>query len=67
LFFSIIAAALAQMAILYVPFMRTIFRTTALGVNELLIAIAIASTVLVGSELDKARIRFRNGAHADLL
>jgi len=65
LFFSIITAALAQMSILYAPFMRTVFRTTALSLNELLIAIGIASTVLIGSELDKARIRSRSKSYAN--
>ncbi len=57
LFYSMLAALTAQMAILYVPFMRTIFRTTALNINDLLISIGIASTVLIGSEVDKWRLR----------
>lgn len=57
LFISIIAAFIAQMSLLYLPIMQTIFRTTALSVNDLLVSIAIASSVLVGSELDKWRLR----------
>lgn len=57
LFYSMLAALTAQMAILYVPFMRTVFRTTALNINDLLISIGIASTVLIGSEVDKWRLR----------
>lgn len=57
LFLSILAAFTAQMALLYLPIMQTIFRTTALSVDDLLISIAIASSVLVGSEFDKWRLR----------
>ncbi|MDI6716464.1 MAG: HAD-IC family P-type ATPase [Actinomycetota bacterium] len=57
LFFSMIAAFTAQMALLYLPFMQTVFRTIALNINDLLITVAIASAVLVGSEIDKLRLR----------
>ena len=57
LFFSVVAAAVAHLALLYVPIMRTVFRTTALNLRDLLIVIAAASTVLIASELDKWRIR----------
>jgi len=57
LFFSILAAFTAQMIFLYLPAMRTVFRNTALSLNELLVALAIASPVLLGSEIHKWRLR----------
>jgi len=57
LFYSIIAAATAQFLFLYAPAMRAVFRTTALSANELLISAAIASTILIGSEIHKWRLR----------
>lgn len=57
LFYSVIAAFAAQMALIYLPILQTIFRTTALELSDLLIALAIASTVLIGSEFDKLRLR----------
>ncbi|HZD61074.1 MAG TPA: cation transporting ATPase C-terminal domain-containing protein, partial [Anaerolineae bacterium] len=60
LFFSMIIAFVAQMAFIYVPAMQTIFRTTALNITELLLTAVIASTVLIGSELDKWRLRARD-------
>ncbi|MBE0447885.1 MAG: HAD-IC family P-type ATPase [Actinobacteria bacterium] len=60
LFYSMLAAFAAQMSLLYVPVMRTLFRTTALNLSELLIAVAVASAVLFGSEFDKWRLRARD-------
>jgi len=57
LFFSILAAFTAQMILLYLPAMRTVFRNTALSFSELLVALAIASPVLIGSEIHKWRLR----------
>lgn len=59
LFISIIAAFLAQMSILYVPFMQAVFRTIPLSLREFAIAVTAASAVLFGSELDKLRVRRR--------
>ncbi|RJQ53629.1 MAG: HAD family hydrolase [Actinobacteria bacterium] len=61
LFFSMLAAFVAQMSILYVPAMNTLFRTTPLGARELLPVLAISSLILVASEIDKARLRRRMG------
>jgi len=57
LFYSMLAAFLAQMSLLYVPVMQTLFRTTALTVSDLLLTVVLASTVLIGSEFDKWRLR----------
>ena len=59
LLFSMLAALVAQLALLYVPTMRMLFRTTALSVEELAIAVVVGSTVLIASELDKWRVRRR--------
>ncbi|MHB0976170.1 MAG: cation-translocating P-type ATPase [Candidatus Aquicultorales bacterium] len=53
LFFSIVAALIAQAAILYLPPMRAVFRTAPLTLGEALLAIAAASLVLWVSELLK--------------
>ncbi|MCL6472608.1 MAG: HAD-IC family P-type ATPase [Firmicutes bacterium] len=57
LFVSIIAAFLAQMALIYIPAMQTVFRSTPLSIREFLIAVGVASVVLFGSEIDKWRLR----------
>ncbi|MBS3908995.1 MAG: HAD-IC family P-type ATPase [Actinobacteria bacterium] len=57
LLFSMLAALVAQLSLLYVPTMRLLFRTTALSFEELAIAVVVGSTVLAASELDKWRVR----------
>jgi len=55
LFLSIVMAGLAQLAILYVPFMQRIFRTTPLDTGDWMLVLAVGSAVIVGGELDKWR------------
>jgi Ca2+-transporting ATPase len=53
LFYSIIAALLAQLAAIYVPFMQYIFKTVPLSPIEFMFAVGAASVVLFASELVK--------------
>jgi calcium-translocating P-type ATPase len=57
LFVSIVAAAAAHAAVLHVGFLQNIFRTTPLSAEEWLLIIAVASTAVIGGELDKWRNR----------
>ena len=53
LFYSMIAAALAQLAFIYAPSLQWVFRTVPLSGVEWLQIVAISSTVLLVVELDK--------------
>jgi magnesium-transporting ATPase (P-type) len=57
LFVSLVAAAIAHTAVLYVPFLQSVFRTMPLPADVLLMIVAVASTVVVGGEIDKWRNR----------
>jgi Ca2+-transporting ATPase len=59
LFFSIAAAVIAQLGLIYLPFMQRIFQSAPLTAREFLLAVSSASLVLIGSELDKWRIRIK--------
>jgi magnesium-transporting ATPase (P-type) len=59
LFASIVAAALAHLAVLYVPFLQRIFRTTPLTVEEWGTILLVGTLVVVGGELDKFVNRYR--------
>jgi Ca2+-transporting ATPase len=47
LFVAVGASVLLQLAVIYLPFLQGIFRTTALGVIDWIIILLIASTILV--------------------
>lgn len=53
LFISIIAAALAHAAVLYVPMLQRVFRTQPLAADDFLLIVAIGSVVIIGGEIDK--------------
>jgi Ca2+-transporting ATPase len=57
LFLSIAAAIIAQLGLVYLPFMQRIFQSAPLTTREFLLAIGSASLVLIGSEFDKWRAR----------
>jgi Ca2+-transporting ATPase len=60
LFFSLIGAFFAQLAVLYVPALQWVFRTVPLSVAEWLGMAAVTSTVVIAVEADKwARRRRR--------
>ena len=53
LFYSMIAAGLAQLAFIYAPPLQWVFRTVALNASDWLQILAVAASVLVVVELDK--------------
>lgn len=59
LFASVAGAALAQLAVLHLPFLQSVFRTQPLGMDIWLITLVIGSTAILGGELDKWRNRRR--------
>lgn len=59
LFYSMIAASLAQIAVIYVPALQWVFRTDTLSGGEWLHIIAVAISVIVAVEIDKFLQRCR--------
>jgi Ca2+-transporting ATPase len=59
LFYSMIAAFLAQIAVIYVPALQWVFRTEALTTIEWVKIAAVGITVIVAVEIDKAVRRYR--------
>jgi Ca2+-transporting ATPase len=55
--FSVTLGIVAHLALLYVPFLRTVFGTYPLGPTDLLISLAAAITVLLAVEAWKWRRR----------
>ena len=54
LFYSMVAAFLAQLAVLYVPALQWVFRTEALSGGEWLQIVLISLIIVVAVEIDKA-------------
>lgn len=61
LFFSLIAAFFAQLAVIYVPPLQWVFRTEPISGSEWLQILIVASSVIVVVELDKLLRRRRAG------
>lgn len=61
LFYSMLAAFVAQLAFLYAPPLQWVFRTVPLAAAEWLQVIGIAATVLVAVEIDKWGRRRKKG------
>jgi Ca2+-transporting ATPase len=59
LFFSVIAALLAQLAVLYLPSLQWVFRTVPLTAYEWLEIGIVSSTIIAAVEVDKLFIRRR--------
>ncbi len=57
LFFSVIAAFFAQLAVLYVPTLQYIFRTVPLTIGEWLEICIVTLSIVIVVELDKLRLR----------
>jgi Ca2+-transporting ATPase len=53
LFFSMLAAFFAQLAVLYAPPLQWVFRTVPLTAKEWLEIAAVTSTVVIAVEIDK--------------
>lgn len=58
---TVIGALLAHVAVLYVPFLQTIFETTPLDLGQWALAIVVGASVLPVVELAKARQRRQEG------
>ena len=64
LFFSMIAAFLAQLAVIYVPALQWVFRTEPISMSEWLQILVVAATVVIVVEVDKwIRRRKAKSAH----
>lgn len=66
LFYSMIAAFLAQVAVIYVPALQWVFRTVPLTAGDWARVTLIAVSVVIAVEIDKA-IRKRRGRNVDAL
>ena len=53
LFYSMVAAFLAQIAVVYVPALQWVFRTESLGLGEWVKILMVSLTVVIGIEIDK--------------
>jgi magnesium-transporting ATPase (P-type) len=62
LFISMIAAFLAQLAVLYVPALQWIFRTVPITTSEWLQVIIVSAAVMVVVEVDKWIRRKKQGS-----
>lgn len=59
LFYSMVAAFLAQIAVIYVPALQWVFRTDSLSGMEWLRVVAVAITVIAAVEIDKLMRKHR--------
>ncbi|MBM4325400.1 MAG: hypothetical protein FJ115_17760, partial [Deltaproteobacteria bacterium] len=59
LFYSMVAAFLAQIAVVYVPALQWVFRTEALSLGEWARILLVSLTVVIAVEADKAIRRHR--------
>jgi P-type Ca2+ transporter type 2C len=57
LLWAVIFTFILQLVVIYVPFLQNVFRTTALGLDEVLIGIGLSSIVLFAVELEKLVFR----------
>ncbi|MDZ4770378.1 MAG: cation-translocating P-type ATPase [Chloroflexota bacterium] len=64
LLFAVVLTLLLQLAVIYLPFMQTIFETYPIGIVELALSVLIASLVLVAIEIEKLVMRPRGVAAA---
>lgn len=60
LFLSLLAALGAQLAVLYLAPLQSIFQTVALSGEHWLVIVAVGSVVVLAGEMDKAMNRWRN-------
>lgn len=62
LFYSMVAAFLAQIAVVHVPALRWVFRTTPLSLSEWSSAALVAVSVIIVVEIDKGLRRRKQSA-----
>jgi magnesium-transporting ATPase (P-type) len=61
LFFSVVAAAFAQAAVLYAPPLQRLFQTAPLAPSDLVVIGFVGLTIILVAELDKLRVRRAHG------
>jgi Ca2+-transporting ATPase len=61
---AVVLSVALQVAVVYLPPLQRAFRTTALSPGDWVVAIVVASTVLIVMELVKLVLRARAGAQA---
>jgi calcium-translocating P-type ATPase len=59
---SLSLALLAQVGVLYLPFMQGIFATTGIAAGHWVLVVAVGATVILAAEVDKAFLRRRDRA-----
>jgi Ca2+-transporting ATPase len=59
---AVLATLLLQLALLYVPFLRSFFGTEELTLSELLICMGFSTVVMVWVDLEKLYRRWRQGS-----
>jgi Ca2+-transporting ATPase len=57
LILALAITVLAQLAVIYIPVMNTVFKTQALSARELLLCFAVGSTVFFAVEIEKLVLR----------
>jgi len=67
LFYSMIAAFLAQLSVIYVPAFQWVFRTEPITINEWTQILIVSSTVIFAVEIDKLLRRKRSVKKAEEL
>ncbi len=54
LIIAVLCTFVLQLLLIYLPYLRTIFKTAALGIEELAVCIAASLLIIVGVEIEKA-------------
>ncbi|HID61515.1 MAG TPA: hypothetical protein EYP49_02035, partial [Anaerolineae bacterium] len=63
LILAVLSSILLQAAVIYIPFLQSIFSTVALGLNDWLLVIAISSSALIVVELGKQLVPLLPSMH----
>ncbi|MCU0499226.1 MAG: cation-translocating P-type ATPase [Anaerolineae bacterium] len=58
LFWAILSTFVLQLMVIYLPFFQAVFETYPIGLSELLVSTALASLMLIATEIDKLLIRW---------
>jgi Ca2+-transporting ATPase len=61
LILAVLSTTILQLSVIYVPILQRFFKTLPLDLNQLLLCIAVSSTIFFLIELDKLMGRIREG------